>query len=129
MKKILSIALSIIILASTSGFTVVKHYCPMNKKTSYSLSTIADCCGKKGDAGSGCCKNTKIELQKVKDVYTPAPLHKISASEQYVHLAISSHVYSIFSLESIFICGPLHDCYFPPGKALSFIVLHRTLLI
>ena len=69
-KKVFSIFLSLIFLASAVGMTINSHYCGM-KLRSVSLTEKNCCCKKDKKMPKDCCKN-EIVYVKITDNYSPS---------------------------------------------------------
>lgn len=126
MKSIIPILLSLLILISTSGFTVSIHYCPMSKKTTYSLTEAKSCCGKKGKVNN-CCKNTQIKIQQIKDDFTPSSFLKIPTGELSDFIADYIKLYLLVGLKAQ---DPLIQAnHSPPDLLVPRTILYRSILI
>jgi len=70
LKKLFSIFLSVIFLASALGLSINSHYCG-KKLSSVSLITQECSCKGKTPMKKGCCKN-EIKYVKIADDYSPS---------------------------------------------------------
>ena len=129
MKKSISILLCFLIFISSAGFSVSIHYCPMSKKTSYSLKETKTCCGKKADTEmeKKCCKNTKVKVEKIKDNYTSSQFSKISS--QHLSVFVLSYTQSFLFVTMVQKCDLPSTNHEPPDKSVPLAILYRTFLI
>ena len=127
MKKIISITLAFLILLSSTGICFAVHYCPMSKKTTFSFTNENTCCSKKG-ATNKCCKNTKIQFEKIKDNYTPAQVSKTPAPQisSFLLAYVQSFLFTSIKKEN---CDLFLTYHAPPDHSVSLIILNRTILI
>jgi hypothetical protein len=125
-KKFFSIAFSLLILLSTTGFTLIREFCPMMGKTTYSLINSGKMgCGCTDDDGTGCCKRNTIEIKKIEDEFTaapstvPPPEYCCFISTSYDHpLSFTKALYGKFFYQS----------FYPPGKLIRLPVLLQSFL-
>jgi hypothetical protein len=127
LKKVISILLVFLILLSSTGICFAIHYCPMSKKTTFSFTNVNTCCSKKGMTNK-CCKNTKIQFEKIKDNYTPSQVSKTPTPQTSSFLL--AYVQSFLSIS---IKKENRDLFLkyhvPPNNSVSLIILNRTILI
>ena len=128
MKKVFSVFLSVIFLASAMGMTINSHFCGM-KLQSVSLVEQGCCCSegvlsdKKGTMPKGCCKN-EIKVVKITDDYCPsASLHIEKTDMAPVALNFPFTPALSSSTVSQIVCN-----HSPPPK-LDRVVAFRSLLI
>lgn len=126
MKKILVIALSFLIIISSSGLVVSIHYCPMSKKTTFSLNEVKSCCSIKGKVNN-CCKNTQIKIKKIEDDYACSEITKTSASELISFILPFSEIFS-FSNSNIKDALIVNN-HAPPDLPISRVILFKSFLI
>jgi len=128
LKKSFAIALSFLILLSSSGFSFSVDYC--NKKKKISLTAVGsntNCCCKKKNAMKDCCKNTTVTLKKIKDNYTPSSFTKIAPK---VFASLGYQPTTIFSLgKSYFQIQNIRNAKAPPDLSVSLNILYRCLLV
>ncbi len=67
LRKIKHIVLALLLLVSTSGIAISKHYCGANLKSVSILTTPESCC----ELPVGCCHNEKVEIE-IEDDYSGA---------------------------------------------------------
>lgn len=70
LRKIKHIVLALLLLVSTNGIAISKHYCGANLKSVSILTTPESCC----ELPVGCCHNEKVEIE-IKDNYSIASFH------------------------------------------------------
>ena len=98
LKNLTHIILSFVLLVSTTGVTISKHYC-CDRLISVSFYSEADpCCDDEG----GCCDN-KTETYQVEDDFTAAEYQIIEQVEDFKVL------YTIVLLQFFF--EPISDSY------------------
>lgn len=126
MKKFLVILLSFSLLLSTTGVSVVTHYCGIKGKTgiSFGIYDTHSCCCKK-PMNSSCCRNFVKVLKITADYYKSAQLNLntfndfISPATALRNLVFNSQEVSL----SQFVI------YEPPPLGKLRTVLYCTLLI
>lgn len=64
LKRIIHIALALLLLVSTSGMTISKHYCGTNLEFVSILTTPESCCDI-----PGCCHNEEVKVE-IEDDYS-----------------------------------------------------------
>lgn len=86
-RSILSFLLALVFLISTSGFTLVYHYCA-GKISSVSLASSQQCtCGGKHKK-SDCCKQ-KVVTHKVQSSFLAKHIQSITASSHIALIPVS----------------------------------------
>ena len=80
LRKIKHIILALLLLVSTSGVAISKHYCGTNLKSVSILTTPESCC----EGPAGCCHNENVEIE-IKDNYS---------------IASFNYDFSVFAVES-----------------------------
>ncbi|CAN5418081.1 hypothetical protein BH10BAC1_BH10BAC1_06990 [soil metagenome] len=126
LKKILVIAFSFLIIISSSGFIVSIHYCPMSKKTTFSLNEANSCCSKKGKVNK-CCKNTQIKIKKIEDDYASSEITKTSASEL---ISFVLPYIEIFTFSNSTVKNTLSvNNHAPPDLPISRVIFFRSIRI
>lgn len=125
MKKIICIALSILIVISSSGFNVSVHYCPKSKKSTYSFFQVKSCCGKKM---MNCCKNKQFKINKIKSDYTVSDVFKIPTPIALCFLFSQLYYPQLLANKNEQdVRGHAHSP--PKFQHISLIILNRTILI
>lgn len=135
MQKAISIILTILILASSSGVTYAKHFCgdfevlstlTMGKKDlSCGMSMEADDCDDKESEPIDCCKNT---------------YENVDTDDNFVNsfFDLQFNVNFIASFVSVFVLqdfeyypegSHLYAEYDPPPKQKNLLVLHQVFII
>ena len=127
LKKIISITLSLLVLLSSSGFSIAAHYCPMSKKTTFSWTEKESCCSKK-KMKKKCCTNTKVKFEKIKDNYSASDVLKTPShiSSEFIFAFVHSYLFSSANTANSDLFLTDHA---PPDKSVSRIILNRTILI
>lgn len=69
LKKIIHIAVALLLLTTTAGFTVSKHYCDHHP---VSVSVLGDATGCCGESHNNCCHDASAHYQLKEDFYTVA---------------------------------------------------------
>lgn len=128
LKKSLSILLSLLILVSSGGFAISIDYCPFQKKTSISITGKSSCCGGNMPMPRGCCSQTKIIVEKIKDNYTPSAYSTISPL-QFSLLALIYTKPFLFSFHSSQTEHFFLSDSSPPDIPVSLNILYRSILI
>lgn len=125
MKKIFAISLSLVLLISTLGLSVVVNYCPMKKDYSFTLQQHKSCCcndSKKND----CCKYSKFSFSKIKDKYVASAFQlnvpHLDFIIQTITLYVASHHSAVKEIK-------LYTYLKPPKLSVSLSILYRSLLI
>jgi hypothetical protein len=123
LKKIGSIFLSVIFLASALGVSINSHYCG-KKLSSVGLVAQGCCCKKKTAMKKDCCKN-EIKYVKIADDYSPsAQFHfaKVDIAPIVLNFpfvpAISDNSFSI-----------LYNNHSPPPKFADRVIAFRSILV
>ena len=70
LKKISHILLAILLLMTTMGMTVSKHYCGDNLKSVSLFSEHQSCC----DIPTGCCHNESVTVD-IQDIFSTSSFH------------------------------------------------------
>jgi hypothetical protein len=135
MQKVISILLTILILASSSGITYAKHFCgdfevlstlTMGKKDlSCGMAMEADDCDNNEEEPIDCCKNT------YKNIDTDDNFVNSSFDLQINNNFIASFV-SVFVLQDVnFSDKEIHlfNGYYPPPIYEDIQVLHQVFII
>ena len=135
MQKTISILLTILILASSSGVTYAKHFCgdfevistlTMGKKSlSCGMATEADDCDKNEEDPIDCCKNTYKNIDTDDNFVNSS--YDLQISNNFIEGFISSFVlqYVSFSDKEIH----LFNGYDPPPIYEDIQVLHEVFII
>lgn len=135
MQKIISILLTILILASNSGVTYAKHFCgdfevvstlTMGKKSlSCGMAMEADDCDSNEEGPMHCCKNTYKNID-TDDTFVNSS-YDLQISNNFIACFISSFVlqYVSFSDKEIH----LFNGYDPPPIFKDIQVLHEVFII
>ena len=135
MQKIISIVLTILILASSSGVTYAKHFCgdfevvstlTMGKKNlSCGMAMEADDCDKNEEDPIDCCKNTYKNINTDDNFVNSS--YDLQISNNFIAGFISSFVlqYVSFSDKEIH----LFNGYDPPPIYEDIQVLHEVFII
>ena len=127
MKKVFSISLSILIFLSSAGICFSKSYCPMSKRTTFSIVKEENCCCKKSDE-KNCCKSKQIKLQKIKDNYSPSTVSK-APSAQFSGFVLSYLQLVLFPPTQVSCKNFFLENHSPPNGSESIVILHRAILI
>lgn len=123
MKKIFSIFLSVIFLASAMGVTINSHYCGMKLK-SVSLSSKGCCCKKNIKMPKDCCKN-EIKYVKITDDYSPsADFHFVKADIFPLPL-----FFAFIPKASPGLFSVISNNHSPPPKFADKVIAFRSILI
>ena len=135
MQKTISVLLTILILASSSGVTYAKHFCgdfevvstlTMGKKNlSCGMATEADDCDKNEEDPIDCCKNTYKNIDTDDNFVNSS--YDLQISNNFIEGFISSFVlqYVSFSDKEIH----LFNGYDPPPIYEDIQVLHEVFII
>jgi hypothetical protein len=127
LKKIISILLAFVIILSSTGICFAIHYCPMMKKTNFSLHEMKNCCSSKSQKND-CCEKKNIKIEKIKDNYTPSQISKTPNSQLslFVLSFVKSFLFSTINNDKNDLFLSYHE---PPNHPVSLIILNRTILI
>jgi hypothetical protein len=125
MKKSSCIALSLLIILSSTSISFATHYCTMSKKTTFSFFQIKNCCSKTSKKNN-CCKNKQFKVEKIKDNYTPSATSKIPIPVALMFV-FTQPTYNFFKEETK---APLSVvAHSPPLRQVSLTILNRAILI
>jgi len=122
-KKVFSIFLSVIFLASAMGLTINSHYCG-KKLSSVSIVAQGCCCKEKTPMKKGCCKN-EIKYVKIADDYSP------SAQFHFTKVDISPVVLNVPFITSVSdkLVSNLFNNLSPPPKLVDRVIAFHSFLI
>ena len=129
MKKIISIALCLLMLLNLTGVTLNVSYCPMKHKTTYSFKKESCCCKKaKKEEDDNCCKNKKITITKSLDNYKQSSIPSIQKQLAFADIIpiqydfeCQVHLKSVVPQTTLIVK--------PPGRSLERTILYRQFLI
>ena len=122
MKKVFSIFLTAIFLASAMGMTINSHFC------GYKLQSVSllkqDCCCKKGSMPEGCCKN-EMKVVKITDDYSPSSVFHIEKTDIPPIILDFSYASDFLSNST----GTFPASHSPPPKTGDRVIAFHSLLI
>ena len=122
-KKIFSIFLSVIFLASAMGITINSHFCGMKSETSLSFVKHDCCCGK-GAMPKDCCKN-EAKYIKITDHYSPSTQFHL-AKIDVAPLLLNFSSLPTFADNSVYLLYSKHS---PPPKFVDRVIAFQSFLI
>ena len=127
LKKAISILLAALILLSSTGICFAIHYCPMSKRTTFSLHEMKSCCSSKAKKDD-CCKKRNVKFEKIKDNYTLSQVTKAPNSDLLLFALAFTKSFLLLPTQN-------NDCdlrfsnHEPPDRSVSLVILNRTFLI
>ena len=123
MRKVTSVIIAIVMLVTTSGFTISSHFCAGKRvKTAVSVIGNADVsCGMEKEKKENNCDTKQIRSNCCKDEF-----HKIQIDQNYTHQITKVQFSSQFTVAFATI---LYDLLFNPSGYIRLIHTHSPPLL
>lgn len=123
LRKIVNVALALILLVATTGVTLSKHYC-MGRLKSVAINEHASHCFKSETDRMPCCEDVEEEL-KVEEITTSS--FDVDLSPDLYQIASITFVLLHQTSQSVAITFPLEES--PPLPDQDIQVLYQSFLI
>ena len=120
--------MAMIVLLTTTGFSLHKHYCSVTNETITSVAHVKSCCSTNNDKDcpKGCCQDETEYIKLNSEIYLPVTMHEF-ISVQFVAVIQYYVLNGIFDQDNKLITKYLN--YRPPLLVRDISVLVQSLLI
>ena len=127
-NKISTFLMAIVVLLTTTGFSLHKHHCTVTNETITSVAHVKNCCGTNNDKDcpKGCCQDETEYIKLNSEIYLPATIHEFTPV-QFVAVIQYYVLNGIFDQDNKLITKYLN--YRPPLLVRDISVLVQSFLI
>ena len=82
-NKISVLLMAMVVLLTTTGFSLHKHHCTITKKTITSVAHVKNCCGTNDekDCPNGCCQDETEYIKLNSEIPLPATIHEFTTGQ------------------------------------------------